>query len=340
MPTLRSHPVAALAAACSTTPAGRTTPAQAGAASPLTTGTVLVANQQSGSASIIDVGSGSSRRVEVGTGPHETAIAPDGRLGVVTVYGAQQPGNRLAVIDLRAGALVRHVELGTFTRPHGVMFLPGAPTKVVVTSEATRRIVIADIVSGAVEADIATEAGGSHMVGVTADGTRAWTANVQSGSISELDLQKRAFVRQIPVASQTEGVAVRPDGAEVWVGSNDRGTVSVVDTRSGTIVATIEGLGMPYRIGISPDGTLAAVCDPQGGRVHVIDVATRRLLGSFEGLGSPRGVFVGPDNRTGYVTLNADRTVAVVDLRERKVLSTAPVEASPDGVSFTAVVNR
>jgi YVTN family beta-propeller protein len=304
-------------------------------AQPAITGVILVANQQSASATIVDLAKGRSSHVTVGAGPHETAIAPDGRWGVVTIYGAQTPGNQLAVLDLRSGSVVRTIDLGIFTRPHGVMFIPGSPTKVVATSEASRRVVIADIVTGVMEADIATEAGGSHMVGVTADGKRAWTANVQAGSVSEIDLERRAFVRQIAVAPMTEGVAVTPNGREVWVGSNSQGTVSIVDTQRGAVVATIPNLGFPYRIGISPDGTLAAVCDPQNGRVHVIDVASRALLGSFEGLGSPRGVFIGPDNRTGFITLNADQTVAVVDLRDRRIISKSQVQASPDGVSYS-----
>jgi YVTN family beta-propeller protein len=302
---------------------------------PSLAGTILVANQQSASATIVDLAKGTSSHIQVGTGPHETAISPDGRWGVVTVYGAQTPGNQLAVIDLRTGTVARTIDLGIFTRPHGVMFIPGSPSKVVATSEASRRVVIADIIEGRAESDIATEAGGSHMVGVTADGKRAWTANVQSGSVSEIDLERRAFVRQIPVAPMTEGVAVTPNGREVWVGSNSQGTVSVVDTQRGAVVATIPNLGFPYRIGISPDGTLAAVCDPQGGRVHVVDVASRRVLGAFEGLGSPRGVFIGPDSRTGYITLNADQTVAVVDLRDRRILSKFQVQGSPDGVSYS-----
>lgn len=300
-------------------------------------GTALVANQQSSSASIVDLATGRSVAVPVGAGPHEAAIAPDGRIGVITVYGAQVPGNGLAVIDLRTRQVLRTVDLGVFVRPHGVAFI--GPTRVVVTSEATRRVVIADIATGAVEADVATEAGGSHMLGVTANGTRAWTANVQAGSVSEIDLERRAFVRQIPVAPVTEGVAVTPDGREVWVGSNTQGTVRVVDAARGAVVATIPGLGFPYRIGISPDGTLAAVCDPQGGRIFVLDVGTRTVLGALEGLASPRGVVIGPDSRTALITLNGESSVAVVDLRDRRILTKAPVGSSPDGVAFTTVVH-
>ena len=41
---------------------------------------VLVANQASSSATLIDVGSGASTDIVVGAGPHEAAILPGGRL--------------------------------------------------------------------------------------------------------------------------------------------------------------------------------------------------------------------------------------------------------------------
>ena len=65
-------------------------------------GVALVANQQSADVSIIDLATGATTRVAVGTGPHEAAISLDGKWGVATVYGAQVPGNQLAILDLAA----------------------------------------------------------------------------------------------------------------------------------------------------------------------------------------------------------------------------------------------
>ena len=113
-------------------------------------GHVLVANQQSANASLIDLATDSMRFIDVGTGPHEAVIAPSGRVGVVTIYGTQTPGNELAIIDIRAGALRRKISLGEYTRPHGAMFLPGDESRVVVTSEATQNIVLVNIERGTV----------------------------------------------------------------------------------------------------------------------------------------------------------------------------------------------
>jgi DNA-binding beta-propeller fold protein YncE len=298
-------------------------------------GTVVVANQQSASASLVTLPGGAAREVPVGVGPHEAAVGPDGGWAVVTVYGTQaEVGARLALLDLASGALVRHVALGEYTRPHGVVVLPGPGRRVAVTSEASQRLLVVDLDRGAVDAAIPTGAAGSHMVAVTRDGTRAFTANVPAGSVSEIDLVERRLVRQIPTAPVTEGIAVTPDGREVWAGSNQARTITVVDTREGKAVATLTGVGVPYRIAIAPDGRTAAVADPEGNAVHLVDVAARRVLGAVAGVGSPRGVSFSPDGRTLFATLGPEGAVAVIDPASRTVRGRHAVGASPDGVAF------
>lgn len=320
--------------ACATQQATIQQAASSGDAFAASTGTVLVANQQSASATIIDVATRTGTTIPVGTGPHEAAISPDGKWGLVTIYGTQVPGNQLAVIDLALKSVVRTIDLGNFRRPHGAQFIGGSNNLVAITSEASQRVVLADILAGTIVADIATNSGGSHMLGITADGKRLFTANISTGSVTEIDVDKRAFVRQLPVSTQTEGIGVHPSGTEVWLGSNDKATVSIVDTKTWSVVKTLTGFTFPYRIGFSPDGKWAVVCDAQGNRIHIADVASRTVVGTVDNLGSPRGVRIAPDNRTAYVTVNAESAVAAIDLVDRVVKFKVPVGTSPDGVGY------
>jgi YVTN family beta-propeller protein len=250
---------------------------------------VLVANQQSGSASLIDLTNDTARVIPVGSGPHEAVIAPSGRIAVVTIYGlAGAPGNQLAVVDIAKGAVTNTISLGRYTRPHGAMFLPGDETRVAVTSEATQNVVIVNIAEGKVESAIPTGAAGSHMVAITADGKRAFTSDIGTGAVSEIDLVSKSLLHVIPVAPRVEGVAVTPDGSAVWAGSNTNGTVSVIDTKTGLVVETLTGFKLPYRLAMSADGRTAIICDPQADRLHVADVAQRKVTWTLDALGSPR----------------------------------------------------
>jgi DNA-binding beta-propeller fold protein YncE len=291
---------------------------------------IVVANQQSASASLLDDAGTTMRHINVGNGPHEAAVAPNGRVAVVTIYGAQTAGNQLAVIDLERDSVVRTIDLGTYMRPHGVVFIAGNSSRVAVTSEASGNVVVVDVAAGTIEGVVPTQARASHMVAVTEDGTRAYTANVIDDNVSELDLANRRFLRKIAVPPRPEGIAVTPNGSEVWVGSNQTGAVSVISTQSGTITHTLPGVTFPYRLTASPDGRLMAIVDGRANRLHIADVAQHRIIGAVD-LQEPRGVAFHPDGTTAYVTLGGG-ALAIIDVASLRITSTLPVQASPDGV--------
>ena len=291
---------------------------------------VVVANQQSASASILSDDGTTMKHVAVGNGPHEAAVSPDGRVGVVTIYGVGgQPGNQLAVIDLVQDIVVRTIDLGEYTRPHGVVFLGNSSSRVAVSSEATRNVVLVDLSTGAIEA-IGTNARASHMVAVNAAGTRAWTANIADNNVSEIDLVAKRFLRTIAVPAQPEGIAVTPNGAEVWVGSNATGAVTVIATNTGEVVQTLGGMTFPYRLTVTPDGRRMGIVDAQGGQLVIANVDTHEIAGRVN-LAEPRGVQFSPDSRTAFVTL-AGGSLAVIDMATMAVTRTLAVQASPDGV--------
>jgi YVTN family beta-propeller protein len=307
---------------------------------------LVVANKQEASLSIIDLVSGKLvGTVPTGDGPHEVAVTSDGRFAVVANYGAQTPGNSLTVVDLRARSVVRTIDLGEYRRPHGIVVLPG-DSLLTVTSEMSRNAVIVSL-AGEVRTAIPTSAQGSHMVAVTGDGKRGYTANVGSGSITELDLEKGMPLRSLPVAMRTEGVGVTPDGREVWVGSNDANTVTIIDTRTWKPVDTLPAAGLPYRIAISPDGRTAVVPAPMAGVVRVFDVATRkeRAALTFRGGGGdgagPVGSTISADSRYAFVALQGTNEAAMVDLASGKEITRYATGAGPDGIAvFWPVTKR
>ena len=313
--------------------AGDTVPADAPAE------LLVVGNKRDNTATLIDV---ASRRrlatLPTGDGPHEVAASSDGRWAVVANYGAQQPGSSLTVLDLDRRVVARTISLAPFRRPHGIAFLPG-DSLLVVTAEADQAVLVVRFGEGTVARTIATEQAGSHMVSVTADGRMAYTANIGSGSLTELDLAAGRATRTLPVAPRTEGVAVVPDGREVWVGSNTQHTVTVIDTRTWAPVDTMSAPGLPYRIAISADGRTAVVPNPQEHVVRVFDVATRtqrraiRMAGGGAEGAQPVGVTLSPDGRRVFVALQGTGEVAMVDLESGAELARFPVGAGPDGLA-------
>jgi DNA-binding beta-propeller fold protein YncE len=300
------------------------------------TGTLVVTNKTPSTATIVDVGSGRTlATLPTGTNPHEVVLSPDGALAVITDYGG--PRRTLTVIDVPGLKVARTIDLGEHRAPHGIVFLPG-DRLVAVTCEQTRNVVIVDVVEGFVRHAVSTEANGSHMVGVTADGRRGYTGNMRDHTVSELDLTTHRVVRSFAVPAVPEAINVTPDGKEVWVGSNQTGQVSVLDPATGTVTRAAEALKWPYRMLFTPDGRQVIVPDPTLGQVRFIDRAARREIATLTLPGAPQGVTITPDGRHIFQSLSAETRVAIIDPSSRTVVGHLAVGPTPDGVAYTTRV--
>jgi len=303
-------------------------------------GTLVVTNKTPSTATIIDVATGKAlATLPTGKNPHEVVISRDGRTAVVTDYGTGSAPT-LTVIDVPGKRVARTISLGQYTAPHGIAYLPG-DSLVIVTSERTNNVVIVAVGAGEIRKVIPTNQRGSHMVGVTADGRRAWTGNIGDNSVSELDLVAGTFVRSIPVPNQPEAINVTPDGREVWVGSNQTGKVSVVDPSSGSVTTAAEGVSWPYRVLFTPDRSTVVLPDLRNHEVRFLERATRREVSrlSLPGAG-PQGVAITPDGRYLLESLSTQARVVVIEMRTRAVVGHIPAGETPDGVAYTPNVSR
>ncbi|HEX6313438.1 MAG TPA: YncE family protein [Gemmatimonadaceae bacterium] len=303
-------------------------------------GTLIVTNKSPSTATIIDVATGQAlATLPTGNGPHEVVLSSDGRTAVITDYGTGAAPT-LTVIDVPGKRVARTISLGQYTAPHGIAFLPG-DSLVAVTSERTNHVVVVHVASGGIRKAVPTQHRGSHMVGVAADGRRAWTGDMGDHTVSELDLVGGTHVRSIPVPNVPEAINVTPDGREVWVGSNATGKVSVVDVATGTVSTAAEGVSWPYRVLFTPDVKTVVIPDMRNNEVRFLDRATRRELSriSLPGAG-PQGVTVTPDGRYLLESLSQQARVVVIDLRTRTIAGYIPAGQTPDGIAYTPNVYR
>lgn len=349
--TLRLALLVVVAAACSGgAKSGATSGAPSLSASPASpAGTVIVANMGDNTATLIDV---ASKRVvatlPTGNGAHEVAVSHDGRWAVVSNYGVRgAPGNSLTVIDVPAAVVARTIDLGEFRRPHSSAFLPG-DSLFLVTSEIAKAVAIVNFKDGTVAGSIPTNHPASHMLAVTADARRIYTSNVADGTVSELDVPSRKFVREFTVAPAVEGIAVTPNGDQVWVGSNQAKTVTVLDPRAAAPAGTMSGFGMPYRLAVTPDSRTVVITDPPNAVVRIVDRATRQdratvkipaegvgANAEFPGSPSPEGVTLSRDGRFAFVALQGSSRVAMIDIAGAAVVAYVPTGAGPDGIAYS-----
>jgi YVTN family beta-propeller protein len=329
-----------------------------GGAAAASEGTLLVLNKSDDTVSFIDLASSEVvATLPTGDGPHEVALSNDGKTAVIANYGdAEHPGKTLSVVDVPAKKVLRTIDLGSYSRPHGIVWLQG--DEVAVTVEASKALLIVGVNEGKVKHAIVTDQVGSHMVAVSPKHRRAFTANIGSGSTTVVDLSTHQKITDVATGRGAEGIAVAPDGSEVWVTNRDANTVSIVDPATLKITATLQPGETPIRVKFTADGTRALVSNAKSGDVAVFDTVTKkkvaripmqaagetlprndsRPMASQFGDGPvPVGILMPPTLSLAFVAnTNAD-TVTVIDLETMKIVNRLKAGKEPDGLGYSSL---
>ncbi|MFQ5671042.1 MAG: cytochrome D1 domain-containing protein [Acidobacteriota bacterium] len=323
-------------------------------------GTLIVANKSDATVSLVDLPSGEVQAtVPTGQGPHEVGVSPDGTRAVVTNYGTREaPGSTLTVIDIARARVLATIDLDGYHRPHGIQWLADN-RRILVTSEESQALLTVDMDTGQVTGKVGTGQDISHMVAVTPEGTRAFVANIGSGSVTAIDLERQAQLANIPTGEGAEGITVTPDGTQVWVTNRAADTVTVIDAASLKILKVMESKSFPIRVKATADGNHLLVSNARSGELAVFDAHTleevRRLPmnlsarategrlfgGRFGDSPVPIGILVHPDGRWAYVaSTNAD-VVSIIDLETWTIAGRLRPGREPDGLGFSPLaVNR
>jgi YVTN family beta-propeller protein len=315
--------------------------------------TLVVLNKSGASASLIDLGSGEEvARVPTGDGPHEVSVSPDGRTAVVGDYG--NPGKSLTVIDIESASVVKTIDLGKYSDPHGIEYLKDG-NHVAVTVEAQKALIVVNIADGEVVKAIDTDQNVSHMVALAPDESRAFVANIGSGSMTVIDLDKAERLANIPTGNGAEGITVTPDGKHVWVTNRGEDTVSVINAHSLEIVKTLPSASFPIRAKATPDGKWVLVTNARSDELAVFDAekmeevnrinmnveakdSSGRLFGDQFGESSvPIGVLVAPDSKRAFVAHAGSDLISIVDLESFEVTGHLRGGKEPDGLGYSKI---
>ena len=293
---------------------------------------LLIGNKGEDSLSFVDLGTGRElKRLETGRAPHEIALSPDGKLAAVVAYG----GTSIDLFDVARRERVGSVDLAANARPHGLVWLSDG--RIVATAEGRKALMVVAPDRRSVR-EIATGQDGTHMVAVSRDGRRAYTANMGSGTVSVIDLIAGAKLRDVPAGGQPEGIALSPDGRRLWVADRQGDSLRVFDTAEMRVLATLRTGRTPIRVLLSPDGRTAVTSNYGDGTLSLFDArtlrATRTVPVSADAKSQQVTLLFAPDGRRLYVAQTGLDRVAEVDLRAGRVLRHLPAGKAGDGLAI------
>ena len=269
--------------------------------------------------------------LEIGDAPHDLAISPDHKTVYIPIYGDgvygknPHPGHTIAVIDLATRQVTATIDVSPYIAPHGIQV--DSRGKLYVSCDLSRKLLVIDPKTRAIEAAIDTE-GTGHWVAVLPDGSKAYVPNKNDKLfISVIDLKARKMIGRIPAPNGIQGIAESPDGKRVVASDLAEPTLLVIDTASDSVIDRVAVQGMTrgsFKPRYTPDGSKILVCSIGQGQGQVNIINTADLHGKQQVLEvgkNPMGFAFAPDGRTALVANDGDGTVTVIDLDQMKVVS-------------------
>ena len=286
---------------------------------------LVVVNQGDKNISLVD----SASEQQIATIPegitamhgHEAAASPDGRTAYVPIYGnvgVGHPGlngHEMLIIDLPSRKITGHVDFGHGVRPHCVIYNQHDGL-LYVTTELDQDVTLVDPKTLKIVGTIPTGQEQSHMLAISPDGTRGYTANVGPGTVSVLDIKARKTLAVIPVSSEVQRISVSTDGSMAFTSDQEQPRLAVIDTATNKVKAWVPLPGTGYGTAPTKDGNSLLVAIPSRNLVAVVDLATLKVINTIPVPSAPQEILVRPDGKIAYVSCNVKNQVAAIDLSD------------------------
>jgi DNA-binding beta-propeller fold protein YncE len=302
---------------------------------------LLVANQGDHNLSLIDPSAGkqvAAIPVDGVTG-HEVAVSPDGKIAYVPIYGDSgvgrpgTDGTKISVIDLASRKVVHTIDFGHGVRPHCAIY-DQSSGMLYVTTELDKSISIIDPKTLTIVGSVPTGQEQSHMLALSRDGSRGYTANVGPGTVSVLDMKARKTLAIIPISKGTQRIAISRDDSMVFTADQVKPQLAVIDTATNKVKTWVPLPGVGYGTAPTLDGRWLLVALRSSKQVAVVDLKTMQVAKTIDVPDGPAEILIAPNGKTAYVACNAKSQIAEIDLGQWKVARVIDAGKTADGLAW------
>ena len=302
---------------------------------------LLVAEKGQQSLAIVDPVSGKvlASIPEGGVTGHEVIASPDGRLAFVPIYGNSgvgkpgTDGRTLTVIDIASQKVVNSIDFGHGVRPHCPLIGP-RDGLLYVTTELNQTVTLIDPKTLKIVGYIPTGQPESHMLALSHDGTRGYTANVGPGTVSVLDISGRKVLKIIPISKNTQRIAISPDDRWVFTADQTKPQLAVIDTTSNSVGKWIPLEGIAYGTAPTPDGRFLLVTLPDQNKIAVVDLKSMQVVRSIKVGDYPQEIVVRPNGKSAYVSCEKSNQTAEINLTDWTLTRLIQTGKSTDGLAW------
>jgi YVTN family beta-propeller protein len=287
-----------------------------------TTNRVYVANQGTGSLSVIDANTNlvlttipvASANQAIGVG-----VNPTNNL----VYMGGLTSNNVYVINGTTNTVLTSIAIGAPAIPYGVA-VNSATNRIYITNDASPTV---SVINGTSNKVLTTITVGTTPLGVAVNPTtnRVYVTNFGDSTLSVINGTSNKVLTTFSVATGPLGVGVDPIANRIYVAGVVTGVVSAIDGNTNA-VTTIPICGGPCLVGQFGTGLFGVAVNPaahrvyvanQGGNsVSVINGTSSSILNTITVGANPRFLETNPTTGRVYVANWVENSVSVIGQRE------------------------
>lgn len=313
-----------------------------------TSGKLYILNKLSSSITVFDLQEGKEiKEIFIEIEPHEVTILRNPDRVIISNYGAPNViGKGITVINGISNKIIKTIELKESLRPHGLITIAQSD-KVGVVTDVGNDLLILNVKTGIIEKKISTKQEMSHLLVGHPKRPLVYVTNVNSNSLSVIDIEKEKVIKIIPSGLGTEGIDISPDGLEVWVTNSQENSIDIIDTETNRLVKSIDTGEEPLRLKFSVDGKYCLVTNALAGTISIYNRKSRSLLKLINIPGKqsrverilyntprPVGIVMHPNGQYAFISNSNANKIEVLDMRTFTLVSEIKTGDIPDGIAL------
>ncbi|MFT4470510.1 YncE family protein [Arthrobacter sulfonylureivorans] len=306
-------------------------------------GTVLVVNKDDRTLMLVD-----AQKLQVvstvqlsGITGHEVAVHPDLPIAYVPIYSdapvgvSGTDGSTIDVIDLVRGQRSATIDLKAPCRPHDAMF--GLDGLLYVTTELNKSVTVIDPSTQQVVRTLKTGHAQSHMMALSPDGTYCYTANVEPGSISEIDVENGHLLRTVEVAEVINRISLSADGLTAFTADQRQPRLAVVDLVTGSVNQWVELPSTAFGTALTPNGTELILALRGSNQIAKLNLKTLEIVAAADVAPSPQMIVLDPTGAIAYTASSQAGLLTAVRLSDMSAIGAIETGRNPDGLAFANI---
>jgi YVTN family beta-propeller protein len=276
------------------------------------------------------------------TFPHHVYLSPDKTTLAVAItsidlsgghagHGSGTTGGyKVMIIDAKTGEI--HHEISTEHLPHNAAFTKDGSELWVSQSAEVGHVLVFKTSDYSKIAEVATGKMPSEVT-FSADGSRAFVANTEDGTVTMINPATKAVMQAIAVGQDPIGAWPGADG-NMYVDNETGQSISVISVATGVVTATIPLGFKPGYAAYHPHHQELWVSDATNGKVayYGLESGVWTKKGDFATGADAHAIVFLADNKTALVSNQGAGTVSVIDIENHAKTIDITVGSKPNGM--------